>query len=166
MSLVEADPREQPISLSRNDPVLRNDPVVIRNDPVVRNGDPGSSRNDKKKMKEVYQVIKDNLEENEESLKQIFNDSKGAIAHHMARSQIIETSTGLAPTYEAIIEKFLLTLSIKRKQVDFENYCNMFLKVFTDVSGPSKELAKMLQEEWMEEVQDRLDIELKLVIDK
>jgi hypothetical protein len=114
------------------------------------------------KVNEICQVIEDNFEKNKQEFANIFNNSKGAIAHLMDRAKLIEISTGLVPTYEAVIDKFILTLSIQKNQADIERYCSRFLKVFKDVGGPSGALATIFQREWVEEVEKKLSIKLNL----
>ena len=50
-------------------------------------------------------------------------------------------------------------MNIKRTQKDLEEHCNKFIKALTNVGGPVKAAALMIQQEWIDIVNRELGID-------
>ena len=74
--------------------------------------------------------------------------SIGSISDELFQADIITRDVQRSPSYDTIIGQFMVGMDIKRTQKDLEEHCNKFITALTNVGGPVKAAALMIQQEW------------------
>ena len=100
--------------------------------------------------------------DNHVNLQNIFQESIGDISDELFQAGIITRNVQRSPSYDAIISQFANGMKIKRTQRDLEEHCKKFITALTDVGGPVKDAALMIQQDWIDIVKRELGIELQL----
>ena len=66
------------------------------------------------------------------------------------------------PSYDVIISQFVGGTKFKHAQRDLEEHCKKFITALTNVGGPVKHAAVMIQQDWIDIVKRELGVELQL----
>ena len=91
-----------------------------------------------------------------------FQMSIGSISNQLLQADIITSDVQKSPSYDAIINQFVSGMKFKRTQRNLEEHCKKFITALTNVGGPVKDAALMIQEDWIDIVKRELGIELQL----
>ena len=102
------------------------------------------------------------LRKNHAILYDIFQSSIVSISNELYAADIITHGVQMSPSYDAIIGQFEAGMKFKRTQRDLEEHCNKFITALTNVGGPVKDAALMIQQEWIDIVNRELGIEFDI----
>ena len=104
------------------------------------------------------------MTDNHAILYDVFQLSIGSISNELFQAGIITRAVQRSPTYDAIIDQFEAGIKFIGTQRDLEEDCNVFITALTNVGGPVKDAALMIQQEWIDIVKRELGIELDLKV--
>ena len=110
----------------------------------------------------IIKILHHILTNNHVNLQNIFQVSVGSISNELFQAGIITHDVQQSPKYDPIINQFVSGMKIRRKQRDLEEYCKKFITALTNVGGPVKDAALMIQQDWIDIVKRELGIELQL----
>ena len=99
-------------------------------------------------LKTIKKRLGDVLRSHQVNLNDIFNLSMSSIANELYQVGIITQDVHRSPTYDTIIQSFLVSVKLLRSQPEVENKCNKFLTALSNVGGPVADAADMLREDW------------------
>ena len=86
------------------------------------------------------------------------------MSNELYAAGIITRDVQRSPSYNTIIGQFEVGMKFKHTQKDLEEHCNKFITALTNVGGPMKDAALMIQQEWIDVVKTELGIELDLKV--
>ena len=113
-------------------------------------------------MKLVIRELEQVLTTHHADLHTAFQESIGDISNELLQVGIITRNVQRSPSYNAIVTQFIGGLKFKHTLRDLEERCMKFITALTNVCGPVRDAAEMLQQEWTDEVKQKLGIELQL----
>ena len=96
----------------------------------------------------------------EDALSGVFEHSLGAIANHLLQVGIITREVKKSATYDSMIDTFISAMGLKCTMSDLERHCVKFLKALSNVGGPVADAADVIQEEWIEAVESKLEFKI------
>ena len=96
------------------------------------------------------------------ALHDIFQESIGSISYELLQVDIITRGVQRSPSYDAIIHQFKAGMNFIGTQRDLEEHCKKFITALTNVGGPVKDAALMIQQDWINGVKRELGIEFKI----
>ena len=96
------------------------------------------------------------------NLHDIFQESIGDISHELLQVGIITRDVLRSPSYDKIISQFVRGMKFKRTLKGLEEHCNKFITALTNVGGPMKDAALMIQQDWIDIVKGELGNELQI----
>ena len=91
-------------------------------------------------------------------LRDVFQETIGDISNELYAASIITRDVQRSPSYDAIISQFKAEMNIKCTWRDLEEHCKKFITALTNVGGPVKIAALMIQQEWIDIVNRELGI--------
>ena len=92
--------------------------------------------------------LKQVLTNHQVALHDIFQMSIGSISNELLQAGIITRDVQKSPSYDDIIGQFVSGMKFKHTQRDLEEHCKKFITALTNVGGPVKDAALMIQQEW------------------
>ena len=98
---------------------------------------------------EIIRKLKQVLVANHVALHDIFQESIGSISNELLQVDIITRDVFKSPSYDAIIGQFEAGMDIARTWRDLNEHCKKFITALTNVGGPVKDAALMIQQEWI-----------------
>ena len=101
------------------------------------------------------------MNENQVTINNAFEGSIPEIARELSQCDIITKSVSKSPTYEAIIGNFRSGMSCTDTVSSLESYCFNFLQGLSNVGGPVKKAAIMLEKKWIEAVRKETGAEIE-----
>ena len=96
----------------------------------------------------IKKKIKDTITKRHVILKDIFSLSLRSISDELFQVRIITKDINRSPTYDGIIQSFLLGLTLIEDQSQLRKRCDTFLTALTNVGGPASDAAEILRKEW------------------
>ena len=94
--------------------------------------------------------LKQVLTDRHVALHDIFQMSIGSISNELLQAGIISHDVLKSPSYNTIIDQFVGGMNFIGTQRDLEEHCKKFITALTNVGGPVKAAALMIQQEWIE----------------
>lgn len=92
------------------------------------------------------------------------HDCVPSVATEMYSVGLISEAVKDAPTYDSMIREFVAGMNSKRTVSKLEEHCQLFLESLSSQGGPVNAEAKVLAEDWKEEV-TKLDISFNVKVD-
>ena len=93
----------------------------------------------------------------------VFEHSLGAIANELLQIGIITRAVKKSVTYDKMIETFVSAMGLKCTMSDLEEHCVKFLKALSNVGGPVANAADVIQKEWIEAVESKLEFKFEIL---
>ena len=113
-------------------------------------------------MKTVIAKLQQILTDNHADLHDVFQESIGDISNRLLQAGIITRDVQRSNSYDKIISQFVGGMTFKRTLKDLEKHCKNFITALTNVGGPVKSAALMIQQDWIDTVKQEMQIELQL----
>ena len=101
-------------------------------------------------LESVIEKLEQALITKQVALHTIFQESMSDISDELFQVDIITRGVQRSPSYDAIINQFVGGMKCKQTQRDLEEHCKKFIAALTNVGGPVKDAALMIQKDWVE----------------
>ena len=82
------------------------------------------------------------------ALHDVFQGSIVSISNGLLQAGIITHDVLKSPSYNTIIDQFVAGMNFIDTQKDLVEHCKKFITALTNVGGPVKAAALMIQQEW------------------
>ena len=92
------------------------------------------------------------------------HDCVPSVSTEMYSLGLISEAVKDAPTYDSMIREFVAGMNSKRTVSKLEKHCQLFLGSLSSQGGPVNDEAKVLAEDWKEEV-TKLGISFNVKVD-
>ena len=90
------------------------------------------------------------MTDNHVALHDVFQESIGSISNELLQAGIITRDVQRSPSYDSIIGQFEAGMNFIGTQKDLVEHCKKFITALTNVGGPVKIAALMIQQEWID----------------
>lgn len=115
-------------------------------------------------MNRVCRILQTVLQRHFANLRRSLHNCVPSVAAEMYSVGLISEDVKDAPTYDSMIHEFIAGMNTKRNVLKLEKYCQLFLESLSSQGGPVNAEAKVLAEDWKEEV-TKLGISFNVKVD-
>ena len=116
-------------------------------------------------MKKLKQVISRVLVSYHADLTGLTKKSLPSLASQLYSTGLISTEMKDTPSIDVFIDEFKASLTFMRKVSQVKDHCKKFLKAFMAVGGSYSTAANVLYEDWIETVNNELNVNFCIDLD-